>query len=47
MVQKDKMDYKFREKLIMESQLNVQKYGWGANFIENHDHQTTTKYLGK
>lgn len=33
-------------KLIMESQLNVQKYGWAANFIENHDQpRATTKYL--
>lgn len=34
-----------REK-IMESQMSIQKYGWGANFIENHDQpRSTTKYL--
>lgn len=31
---------------IMESQMALQKYGWGANFIENHDQpRATTKYL--
>ncbi|MGL4338611.1 MAG: glycoside hydrolase family 13 protein [Turicibacter sp.] len=31
---------------IMASQLAIQKYGWGANFIENHDQpRSTTKYL--
>lgn len=31
---------------IMASQMAVQKYGWGANFIENHDQpRATTKYL--
>lgn len=31
---------------IFDSQLNVQKYGWAANFIENHDQpRATTKYL--
>lgn len=31
---------------IMESQLAMQKYGWAANFIENHDQpRATTKYL--
>lgn len=34
-----------REK-IMASQMAVQKYGWAANFIENHDQpRSTTKYL--
>lgn len=34
-----------REK-IMTSQMNIQKYGWGANFIENHDQpRSTSKYL--
>lgn len=34
-----------RDKL-MNSQINVQKYGWAANFIENHDQpRATTKYL--
>ena len=34
-----------REK-IMASQMAIQKYGWGANFIENHDQpRSTTKYL--
>ncbi|MCD7809237.1 MAG: alpha-glucosidase [Erysipelotrichaceae bacterium] len=33
-------------KYIFDSQLNVQKYGWAANFIENHDQpRATTKYL--
>lgn len=32
--------------LIMESQLSMQKSGWAANFIENHDQpRATTKYL--
>lgn len=31
---------------IMESQLAMQKHGWAANFIENHDQpRATTKYL--
>lgn len=31
---------------IMASQMAVQKYGWSANFIENHDQpRATTKYL--
>ena len=31
---------------IMASQIAIQKYGWGANFIENHDQpRSTTKYL--
>lgn len=31
---------------ILDSQLFVQKYGWSANFIENHDQpRATTKYL--
>lgn len=31
---------------ILDSQLNVQKYGWAANFIENHDQpRATSKYL--
>lgn len=31
---------------IMESQMALQKCGWGANFIENHDQpRATTKYL--
>lgn len=31
---------------ILNSQLEVQKYGWAANFIENHDQpRATTKYL--
>lgn len=31
---------------IMDSQLAVQTYGWGANFIENHDQpRSATKYL--
>lgn len=31
---------------IMASQMAVQKYGWGANFIENHDQpRASTKYL--
>ena len=31
---------------IMASQMAIQKYGWGANFIENHDQpRATTKYL--
>lgn len=31
---------------IMASQMALQKYGWGANFIENHDQpRATTKYL--
>lgn len=31
---------------IMESQMAIQKCGWGANFIENHDQpRSTTKYL--
>lgn len=33
---------------IMESQMQIQKYGWAANFIENHDQpRATTKYLGE
>ncbi len=33
---------------IMYSQLSLQKSGWAANFIENHDQpRATTKYLGK
>ncbi len=33
-------------KKILDSQMNVQKYGWAANFIENHDQpRATTKYL--
>lgn len=31
---------------ILNSQMQVQKYGWAANFIENHDQpRATTKYL--
>lgn len=31
---------------IMASQMALQKYGWGANFIENHDQpRAATKYL--
>lgn len=31
---------------ILENQLAMQKFGWGANFIENHDQpRSTTKYL--
>ena len=31
---------------IMDSQMALQKCGWGANFIENHDQpRATTKYL--
>lgn len=31
---------------IMDSQMTLQKCGWGANFIENHDQpRATTKYL--
>lgn len=31
---------------IMDSQMALQKYGWGANFIENHDQpRAATKYL--
>lgn len=31
---------------IMRSQLALQRFGWGANFIENHDQpRATTKYL--
>ncbi len=31
---------------IMESQLAIQKYGWSANFIENHDQpRAASKYL--
>lgn len=31
---------------IMDSQMAVQKYGWSANFIENHDQpRAATKYL--
>lgn len=31
---------------IMASQMAIQKYGWGANFIENHDQpRAATKYL--
>ena len=31
---------------IMESQIEMQKHGWSANFIENHDQpRATTKYL--
>lgn len=31
---------------IMSSQLALQKYGWGANFIENHDQpRAVSKYL--
>lgn len=31
---------------IMASQMAIQKCGWGANFIENHDQpRSTTKYL--
>lgn len=34
-------------KKIMESQMALQQFGWGANFIENHDQpRATTKYLG-
>lgn len=33
-------------KKVMESQMALQKYGWGANFIENHDQpRAATKYL--
>ena len=33
-------------KKIMDSQMALQKCGWGANFIENHDQpRATTKYL--
>lgn len=32
---------------IMESQTEIQKYGWSANFIENHDQpRAASKYLG-
>ncbi len=35
----------FRDK-IMDSQMALQKYGWSANFIENHDQpRAATKYL--
>lgn len=31
---------------IMDSQMALQKYGWGANFIENHDQpRAASKYL--
>ena len=31
---------------IMKSQISIQKTGWAANFIENHDQpRATTKYL--
>lgn len=33
---------------IMLSQTSLQKYGWGANFIENHDQpRAATKYLNE
>lgn len=33
---------------IMDSQIAMQKHGWSANFIENHDQpRATTKYLKK
>ena len=33
---------------ILDSQMYVQKSGWAANFIENHDQpRATTKYLGQ
>lgn len=31
---------------IMTSQMSIQRFGWGANFIENHDQpRATSKYL--
>lgn len=34
------------KKRLMDSQLAIQKVGWSANFIENHDQpRATTKYL--
>lgn len=34
------------KKRIIDSQMNMQKYGWAANFIENHDQpRAATKYL--
>lgn len=43
-----RIDWNIKElnEKIMASQLAIQKYGWGANFIENHDQpRATTKYL--
>ena len=43
-----RLDWTVKElgNLIMESQLSMQKNGWAANFIENHDQpRATTKYL--
>lgn len=43
-----RIDWKIKDlnQKIMDSQLALQKYGWGANFIENHDQpRATTKYL--
>lgn len=32
--------------LIVKSQLSIQKYGWGANFLENHDQpRSINKYI--
>ncbi|MCD8090480.1 MAG: alpha-glucosidase [Clostridiales bacterium] len=44
----ERIDWKISDlnKKIMESQLSMQKYGFSANFIENHDQpRATTKYL--
>lgn len=33
---------------VFETQLNLQKYGWGANYLENHDQpRSLNKYLPK
>lgn len=43
-----RLDWNIKQlnKKIMASQLAIQKFGWGANFIENHDQpRSTTKYL--
>lgn len=45
-----RLPWTFRElnDKIMDSQEAIQRYGWGANFIENHDQpRATTKYLQK
>lgn len=43
-----RIDWNIKElnEKVMASQLAIQKYGWGANFIENHDQpRAATKYL--
>lgn len=43
-----RIDWKVNDlnRLMLDSQINMQKYGWTANFLENHDQpRSTTKLL--